>query len=305
MKFIFTTLLLILTAACGYSESNTAFKQKNAANDSIVVNTSPAVTSQSNTISATSKTGLKSRVEGIWLKEGETECHCGNCLEIQLDKQIDDFCVESNQIFVSANYEMDAANNRVNLFFKDTTDLGSGGARLPWDKYDRQKPLAVIDISKVNENYITVNWQGFSEKGNAESDAKKYGEWYAGRYFKKGAKTDKPADPKANNGFEAFFAKWQTAFRAHDKAVLKALMAPDFSQSEIGEGADAFLKGIDTDKNFDWKFFDKFSAQKPRTGDPSENGKPTKYVSYDFCSATFDMNDQNVWQWNDFTCGDD
>ena len=127
MKFIFTTLLLILTAACGYSESNTASKQNNAANESTLVNASPAITQQSNTISATIETGLKSRVEGTWLKEGETECHCGSCLEIQLDKQTNDFCVESNQISVSANYELDAANNRVNLFFKSTADLGSGG----------------------------------------------------------------------------------------------------------------------------------------------------------------------------------
>jgi hypothetical protein len=61
---------------------------------------------------------LKKQISGTWIKDGETECYCGQCLEIQFKKQIDDFCVESNQIFVSGSYRLDRKINRLNSFSK-------------------------------------------------------------------------------------------------------------------------------------------------------------------------------------------
>ena len=306
MKFLITALFLLLTTACGYSESsNAVIRPNNAANDPVSSNKQPAVNSQTAKPPTADEAGIKSRIEGIWLKEGKTECHCGSCLEIQFNKKIDDFCVESDQIFVSADYKLDAANNRVNLFFKDTTELGKGGANLPWEKYDREKPIAAIDISKTEQKFITVNWLGFTEKGGTTARAGEFGKEYTGRYFKKEAKSGKPTAANDGKNFDDFLNRWRTAFKAHDKAALKELMSPDFSQDVIGQGADVLLQGIDTDKNFNWKFFDKFSAQNTRPGDPSSDGKPIRYISYDACSASFELSGQNVWQWKNLACGDD
>lgn len=305
MKLLITAAFFLLAACGSFVPNDVATKQNNANADCVSPGNQAAVNLQTTKTPPADDAEIKSRIAGKWLKEGAEDCNCGGCLDIQFDKQIDDFCVESNQIFVSANYQLDAANNRVNLFFKDTGELGAGGANLPWDKYDRKKPLATIDISKLNQKFITVDWLGFSEKGKPESGASKYGKWYAGRYFKKESQSGKTGAANAAKNFEAFLSEWRTAFKKRDKAALRELMAPDFSQFEIGDGADAFLKGIDSDEFFDWKFFDKFTVQKPRAGEPSANRKPTRYISYQHCSASFELNEKDVWQWKDFACGDD
>jgi hypothetical protein len=127
---------------------------------------------------------LKKQISGTWIKDGETECYCGQCLEIQFKKQIDDFCVESNQIFVSGSYLLDRKNKQVKFFFKDPTDLGVGGGRLPWRKFNRKKPIAIIDISKLSKNSIKVKWVGFSLTRKTTKGKFNYGRWYQGTYHK-------------------------------------------------------------------------------------------------------------------------
>lgn len=305
MKLLITAAFFLMTACGSFVPNDVATKRTDANADYASPGNQSAVNLQTKKTPSVDDAEIKSRIAGKWLKEGAEDCYCGGCLDIQFDKQIDDFCVESNQIFVSANYQLDAANNRVNLFFKDTVELGAGGANLPWDKYDRKKPMATIDVSKSNQKFITVKWLGFSEKGKPESGGSEYGKWYAGRYYKQESQSGKNGAANAGKNFEAFLDVWRAAFKNRDKAALRELMAPDFSQYEIGDGADAFLKGIDSDETFNWKFFDRFSVQKPRAGEPSANRKPTKYISYQYCSASFELNEKDVWQWKDFSCGDD
>ena len=128
---------------------------------------------------------LEEQISGTWIKEGESECFCGQCLEIQFKKQVDDFCVEDNQIFVSAIYRLDVTNRKVNIFFKNPTDLGVGGGKLPWAKFSRKEPIAIIDISNLNENLIKVKWIGFTLRGKASRGKYNFGSWYQGIYRKK------------------------------------------------------------------------------------------------------------------------
>lgn len=127
---------------------------------------------------------LKTRLTGKWLKVGVDAaegCYCGSCLDIQFDKVEDNFCVEDNQIWVSAYYKLDEANKQVGIYFNEPTDLGTGGASLPWDLYDRKKPIGLIDISNIDKKILKVKWISFTEKSGKKA-FQPYGEWYAGDY---------------------------------------------------------------------------------------------------------------------------
>lgn len=89
--------------------------------------------------------------------DGDCFCAVSPCLDIQFSKTISDFCLDS-QVGVSAYFKLDAANNKAYLFFTEPGDMGAGAMRMPWDKFDRKKPLATIDLSDLEAQrliYVT------------------------------------------------------------------------------------------------------------------------------------------------------
>jgi len=100
-------------------------------------------------------------INGKWMKlnSNPTECECRDCIDIQLGV-LQSFCVESNQIYLNVRYLLDAKLKRVYLFWESVVEVGSGGAALPWDKFDREKPLAELDISTIKKGTIRMNWFG-------------------------------------------------------------------------------------------------------------------------------------------------
>lgn len=107
---------------------------------------------------------LKKILTGKWKKEGAEGCFGEDCLDIQFDKTDESFCVIDNQIFVSVYYRLDLKKQEVFIFFKRTTDLGRGGLGMGWDRYDRKKPIGIIDISNLKNEKIVFKWIGFSYK---------------------------------------------------------------------------------------------------------------------------------------------
>lgn len=173
MKYIII-LLLVFTVGCSTNNSDKV--------DEVSVETS-VNTSTAKESPAKEATDIKNLLAGRWLKEGASECLCGECLEIDLNKDIEDFCVESNQIVVSSYYQLDEKNQKLYLYFKEPTDLGSGGARLAWDSFDRKSPLAVIDISRVQNKILKVDWKGFKETKD-RNKSYPFGSNYQGSYQK-------------------------------------------------------------------------------------------------------------------------
>jgi hypothetical protein len=87
---------------------------------------------------------IKDRLKGTWQKEQTEGCLCGRCLKVDFDKVDDDFCVESNQIYVGAYYELDVVRRLVNIYFEKPIDMGMGVATLPWERFDKEKPIAIL-----------------------------------------------------------------------------------------------------------------------------------------------------------------
>ncbi|WP_136524320.1 hypothetical protein [Geomonas ferrireducens] len=121
-------------------------------------------------------------INGKWVKlhAKSAGCGCGECIDIQLGV-LQSFCVESNQIYLNVRYLLDAKLKRVYLFWESVVEVGSGGAALPWDKFDKRKPLAELDISTIKQGTIRMNWFGLRRWDNP---SKRYslGDGYAGTY---------------------------------------------------------------------------------------------------------------------------
>lgn len=122
-------------------------------------------------------------IVGKWKQKDADDCYCNQCLNIQFDAPDENFCVESNQIWISVFYELDEINKEVKIYFKEPTDLGRGGLGLEWKKFDRQKPIAIIDVSKVEDDEISLKWLGFTYK-NTNRQESSYGSQYEGVYQK-------------------------------------------------------------------------------------------------------------------------
>jgi hypothetical protein len=131
-------------------------------------------------------------LEGTWQSQkvppSET-CECANdgCLKIQFNTSIRDLCVESNQVFINAAYKLDLAQNKAFLLLRSQgSDLGPGGMRLPWDRMDRSKPLATIDLVDLeSKNVIYVFWNGFPIRGATDVRSRDIGGGFQGAYVKR------------------------------------------------------------------------------------------------------------------------
>lgn len=127
---------------------------------------------------------LMALLTGTWIRANATECTCGTCFKVDFRRDDEDFCVESNQISVRAQNRLRKDRKAVGVFLKEPGgDLGRGGASLPWNDFDKQRPLAELDLANLHQGQVTVKWTGFR---NTKDPKKTYefGNDYSGIYYK-------------------------------------------------------------------------------------------------------------------------
>lgn len=108
---------------------------------------------------------LKEYLKGAWKKNIVTGCYN---LWIEFPTA-QDICIASNQIYADISYKSNAKEKKIYLYFKRPTNLGEGGIRVRWKEIDRNKPIAIIDVSKaVEEDEIEIEWLGFTNKKTGE-----------------------------------------------------------------------------------------------------------------------------------------
>ncbi|QWV97209.1 hypothetical protein KP005_17990 [Geomonas nitrogeniifigens] len=122
-------------------------------------------------------------ITGRWVKKGAdpSDCGCGDCIDIQFGDKAQPFCVESNQIYLKVSYKLDYKLRKVYLLFDDVLEVGTGGGALPWERFDKKKPLAELDVSEVQKGRISMKWFGFRGK-DYSSQHYRFGSNYAGIY---------------------------------------------------------------------------------------------------------------------------
>ncbi|QXE90185.1 hypothetical protein [Geomonas subterranea] len=133
--------------------------------------------------------GGRPEITGKWVKVGANpeECACGDCIDIPLEGKLVPFCVESNQIYLNVRYELDERQGKVYILFDSVLEVGTGGAALPWDKYDKQEPLAELDVNNVRSGRMSVRWFGFRRK-DKHQEQYVFGSDYSGIYRRRAAK---------------------------------------------------------------------------------------------------------------------
>lgn len=79
-------------------------------------------------------------------------------------------------------YELNEKKKELYTLFVTPNALGKEGAKIPWQDYDRKKPIATIDVSNASQGKIYIKWQGFYHK--KEKTYHKHGQEYEGNYRK-------------------------------------------------------------------------------------------------------------------------
>ena len=121
-------------------------------------------------------------LSGLWTKKGaNSDCTCGECFSITFSPPDSTFCVESNQIYVSAYHVLADKGKSLSLFFIKPTEVGTGGAALSWDDFDHDKQIAIIDVSKAEQGTIRMKWLGFRSKTDP-TKVYPFGDAYTGEY---------------------------------------------------------------------------------------------------------------------------
>jgi hypothetical protein len=173
-------------------QSNTGNAALAPATPTPAISASPSpVSTERPVVSAIDARRIASLLRGKWQSQNATssECECDTnaCLDIQFNKTIPDFCIQANQIYVNARFQLDAANKKAYLFFDAPgSDLGVGGSRLPWKAFDNNKPLATLDLSDLEaQHLIYVTWHGFTEMGDTTRKWRQLGSGFQGTYMKR------------------------------------------------------------------------------------------------------------------------
>ncbi|MDT0675775.1 hypothetical protein [Autumnicola musiva] len=103
---------------------------------------------------------------GNYIKTGHKtgqNCQC-YCLNISLS-ETSNLCLVENEMYITSTFERDG--DRINVFYNSTSEENKN-SDLPWDKFDKDKPIAVLEPQPNGQ--IHLDWKGFSINGELAVD---------------------------------------------------------------------------------------------------------------------------------------
>lgn len=123
-------------------------------------------------------------ISGMYVKTGEkTDANCGcYCLDLNFDST-SQMCLVPNEMYINTRLQKNS-NNSIDVFLVGPTDRNTGGKDIPWDKFDKNTPIAQITPSSNGE--LELDWLGFKTNGDLAIDYAIYGKkTLEGNYKKK------------------------------------------------------------------------------------------------------------------------
>lgn len=118
--------------------------------------------------SKTEAEGTSTTIEGQYIKvgeEGDLNCEC-YCLDLNFTSN-SELCLSPDTLFINVKFEK-ANSNLINVYLTDPSDINSEGNEIPWDKFDRNIPIATITPQPDGE--LELDWLGFSINGDLAMD---------------------------------------------------------------------------------------------------------------------------------------
>ncbi len=98
----------------------------------------------------------------------DEDCSC-SCFELHMD-QNSELCLKKDEIYIQARFSKDA-DGKLNVFYVKPSEKNTND-KLPWDKFDTNKPIAVLTPSGKG---LELDWKGFSIGGELAVDYALYG----------------------------------------------------------------------------------------------------------------------------------
>jgi hypothetical protein len=125
----------------------------------------------SNTDSKTDNTNeetLNTKLSGQFIKIGEeidNSCAC-YCLNINYSETTE-LCLTPSKVFINTRM-VKSSNQITKLYFVNASSKNTGGKEIPWEKFDKNTPIATITTNSNGE--IELDWLGFTINGDLAID---------------------------------------------------------------------------------------------------------------------------------------
>lgn len=123
-------------------------------------------------------------LSGMYVKTGEkTDANCGcYCIELNFDST-SQMCLVPNEMYINTRLQRNS-NNTIDVYLVGPSDKNKEGNDVPWDKFDKNTPIAQINPSSNGE--FELDWLGFKTNGDLAIDYAIYGKkTLEGNYKKK------------------------------------------------------------------------------------------------------------------------
>lgn len=107
-------------------------------------------------------------IQGQYIKVGEeADLQCGcYCLDLNFTSN-SELCLSPDKMYIHVKFEK-ADPNLIHVYFADASEINAEGAKIPWEKFDRNIPIATLTPQANGE--LDLDWLGFSINGELAMD---------------------------------------------------------------------------------------------------------------------------------------
>lgn len=112
-------------------------------------------------------------IAGRYIKSGEEAdngCSC-YCIEVNFSSGTE-LCLVPGEMYINSRFER-KNDNSIEVFYQSPVTSNSKGKDIPWDKFDKNEPIARITPKDNGE--LQLDWLGFSINNDLAVDYAIYG----------------------------------------------------------------------------------------------------------------------------------
>jgi len=183
-NLIGVAFLLLILIGCKNKESNQEYDSSANSNTSYSINGSnneektDPIEKKVNDINKSEikkpeESSPSSTISGNYIKLGEetdVNCDC-YCLNINYANN-SEFCLVKDKMYINVKFEKNQDGTTI-VYYVNPSNKNVEGKDIPWDKFDRNIPIAKIENTENNQ--LKLDWLGFSIDGKLAVDYAIYG----------------------------------------------------------------------------------------------------------------------------------
>jgi hypothetical protein len=123
---------------------------------------------------AASQNSIPTKFVGTW----RAKCERAGSFQINANGNVS-IEVNSNQIYINAVARVKSGDpTTIEIFYKNTSDLGAGGAKLKWNSFSKTRPIATIQALPAQKKRLFLFWNGFFNTKTKKYEWAKQPDWF-------------------------------------------------------------------------------------------------------------------------------